>query len=43
MKLATLAAIFGLALALSAPAHASRYQVCHKVMQHQQWEMHCAP
>jgi hypothetical protein len=43
MKLAALAAILGLAMALSGPAHAARYQVCHKVMQHHEWQEQCAP
>jgi hypothetical protein len=43
MKLATLAAILGLAMALSSPVHAARYQVCHKVMHHHQWEEQCGP
>ncbi|MFP6561718.1 hypothetical protein WJ542_25920 [Paraburkholderia sp. B3] len=43
MKLATIAAILGLAMVLSSPVHAARFQVCHKVLQHHDWQEHCAP
>ncbi len=43
MKLATIAAILGLAVALSSPAQAARFQVCHKVLQHHEWVEHCGP
>ena len=43
MKLATIAAILGLAMALSSPVHAARYQVCHKVLEHHAWQEQCTP
>ncbi|MFP6560788.1 hypothetical protein WJ542_21165 [Paraburkholderia sp. B3] len=43
MKLASVAIILGLAVALSSPVHAARFQVCHKVLQHHEWVEQCGP